>query len=121
MIPAVVKWQIITPQPDVVAAYYKRLFGWSVVDANALGYREMRSRGTRGVDGGVGPSPAGAPSFVRLFVEVADVGVAVAEAAQLGASVLVPRSVLPDGDIMAILVDPAGVSFGLCEERRTGS
>jgi predicted enzyme related to lactoylglutathione lyase len=52
-------------------------------------------------------------SFVQLFVEVADVDAAIADAVKLGATVIVPKSVLPDGDTMAILHDPNGLSFGL--------
>ena len=35
-------------------------------------------------------------------------------ARSLGGKVLVPKSVLPDGDTMAVLHDPTGISFGVC-------
>lgn len=114
MIPSVVKWQIITPQPDVSAAFYKSLFGWSVALDNALGYRTLASGSGRGIDGGVWPAPPQTPSFVQLFIEVPDVEAALSLAQSLGATVLVPRAVLPDGDVMAVLQDPTGVTFGLC-------
>jgi predicted enzyme related to lactoylglutathione lyase len=31
----------------------------------------------------------------------------------LGATVIVPPTTLPDGDMMAILLDPAGLTFGV--------
>jgi hypothetical protein len=114
MIPAVVRWQIVTPQAEAAAAFYRSLFGWTVKQDNSLGYREVQSAGGRGIDGGIWPAPAGTPTMAQLFVEVADVDASIAAAVALGATVVVPRSVLPDGDTMAILVDPTGLAFGLC-------
>jgi predicted enzyme related to lactoylglutathione lyase len=50
---------------------------------------------------------------VQLFVEVDDIDAFIATATALGASVIVPKSELPDGDALAIVLDPAGLSFGL--------
>ncbi len=50
---------------------------------------------------------------MQLFVEVFDVDDCIAKAIRLGAKVLVPKSVLPDGDTMAVLLDPTGLSFGV--------
>ena len=52
---------------------------------------------------------------MQLFVEVLDVDDCIAKAIRLGAKVLVPKSVLPDGDTMAVLLDPTGLSFGVCQ------
>lgn len=113
----VVKWQIVAPDAGAVSAFYARLFDWSVAAGNALGYRELRSGDVRGIDGGVWPSPAPGPAMVQLFVEVEDVAAHLARAVELGARVLVPRTALPDGDVMALFVDPAGISCGLVQRR----
>ena len=112
----VVKWQIVASEAGSVAAFYKKLFDWTVDASNALGYRELRSGEARGIDGGVWPSPAPGHATVQLFVEVADVAAQLNRAVGLGAKVLVPRTVLPDGDVMALLVDPAGLSFGIVQQ-----
>jgi predicted enzyme related to lactoylglutathione lyase len=109
----VVAWQIVATDPDAVAAFYRDLFGWTLAVDNALRYRELRSGGGTGIDGGVWPAPPGAPTFVQLLVEVEDIDAMVARAEAQGARVVVPKSVLPDGDAMAVLVDPAGLAFGL--------
>lgn len=114
MNPAVVRWQIVTPQAEESARFYKQLFGWKIDQNNGLGFRELLSASDRGIDGGVWPAPAGAPSFVQLFIEVPDVDASVTAAQALGAVVIVPKSVLPDGDEMAVLRDPTGITFGLC-------
>lgn len=114
----VVKWQIVAPDAAAVTSFYSKLFGWTVDASNALGYRELRSGDERGIDGGVWPAPAPGAAMVQLFVEVDDVQLHLDRAASLGAKVLVPRTELPDGDVMALFVDVAGLSCGLVQARR---
>ena len=117
----VVRWQIVTSQPEACASFYSRLFDWKETHDNALGYRELNSGSDRGIDGGVWPAPPQVPGFVQLFVEVPDIDACVANAVRLGASVIVPKSKLPDGDAMAVLRDPTGLSFAVCTMRTNGS
>ena len=46
---AVVRWQIVTPHAESSANFYKKLFGWTVTQDNALGYRELKSGSDRGI------------------------------------------------------------------------
>jgi uncharacterized protein len=117
---SVVQWQIVTPEADSTAKFYGALFGWKVTTSNALGYREVNSSNGKGIDGGVWPAPAGVKPFVQLFVEVEDVDATIAAAAKLGATVIVPKSALPDGDVMAVLADPSGITFGVMTSRASG-
>ena len=113
----VVAWQIMAKDPEAMAAFYTRLFGWKVHDDNALGFRRIETGGSRGIDGGIWPSPPEGHSFVQLFIEVGDVSAYVEKAVSHGAKVLIPPQKLPDGDEMAILLGPEGVSFGLKKRR----
>ncbi|MFL6530239.1 MAG: VOC family protein [Chthoniobacterales bacterium] len=115
----VVRWQILSAEPDKTATFYQRLFAWTLSKANSLGYRELKSGVKGSVDGGVWPAPGGEGNFVQLFVEVEDVDQCIAEAEKLGGKVLMPKSVLPDGDVMAVLQDPTGLSFGVCTINKT--
>ena len=60
-------------------------------------------------------APPQAHSFVQLFVEVEDIAADVDKAKALGAMVLIPPQRLPEGDQLAILRDPEGMSFGLMQ------
>jgi predicted enzyme related to lactoylglutathione lyase len=113
----VVRWQILSPDSEKTAGFYVKLFAWKVSDANGLGYRELKTMADKSVDGGVWPAPQAERPFVQLFIEVPDVEGSIRKAEKLGASVLIPRSALPDGDVMAVLQDPTGLSFGICEIR----
>ena len=113
----VARWQIITPDPEATVRFYSAMFAWSTSNHNAMGYREVTTE-KPGIDGGIWPAPPGQPPFVQLFVSVPDVGEAVGRAVSLGAKVLLPDSTLPDGDRIAIVVDPVGMSVGLCTLQR---
>jgi predicted enzyme related to lactoylglutathione lyase len=112
----VVHWQALVRDPERAAKFYAASFGWSVDAANALGYRAIPAAG-RGIGGGIWPLPDGAP-MVQLFVEVANVDDALAGAQANGANVVIPKQVLPDGDEMAVIVDPEGIAWGLMRARR---
>ena len=116
----VVRWQLISPSPDASTRFMRSLFGWEVSRDNAMGYREIDT-GAGGLAGGVWPGPTEQPPFVQLFVAVPDVAACVEQATTLGAKVVVPRTVLPDGDTMAVIVDPTGLSIGICTLRERAS
>lgn len=109
----VVRWQIISPRPEDVSRFYGAVFGWTESRANALGYRELNTGSADGIHGGVWPAPPDAPTFVQLFVQVDDIDVTIRAVVANGGSVLVPKSVLPDGEVMAVVRDPLGTSVGL--------
>jgi predicted enzyme related to lactoylglutathione lyase len=110
----VVQWQMVSPDPDQSAKFFGRLFGWTTGQHNALGYRVVQTNSAKGIDGGIWPAPPQGLGFVQLFVEVADVDACVRTAVGLGATVVVPTSHLPDGDTLAVLRDPCGITVGVC-------
>jgi uncharacterized protein len=114
---AVMEFQIIAKNPEATAAFYQQLFGWTVDADNALGYRRLATGSAEGIQGGIWPAPPQAPTFVQLFIAVDDVAQSVAEAESLGAKVLIPATTLPEGDVMAVLQDPQGMTFGLSQRR----
>ncbi len=109
----VMQFQILAKNPDKVAEYYKSLFGWNIETNNALAYRVIQTGSEAGIQGGIWPSPPEGHGMVQLFVEVEDVQAAVEQSAQLGGNVIIQPQTLPDGDEMAVILDPEGISFGL--------
>jgi predicted enzyme related to lactoylglutathione lyase len=107
----VVQWQALVRDPERAAAFYGAVFGWSVDDRNALGYRAVPPA-PGGIAGGLWPLSDGQP-MVQLFVAVPDVDAALAAAEANGAHVVIPKQVLPDGDEMAVIADPEGIAWGL--------
>lgn len=113
----VMQWQMLSKNPDELAKFYAQLFGWSVNADNPMGYRVINTGSQQGIQGGIWPAPPQAQTFTQLFVAVSDVGATFRRAIEMGAKPLVPPQKLPDGDEMAILQDPQGMSFGLMSLR----
>lgn len=114
---AVTQFQILSKDPERTAKFYGQLFHWSIDANNALGYRQIRTGSKDGIQGGIWPAPPQASNFVQLFVSVADVKAAVKSAEGLGAKVIIPATMLPEGDEMAVLLDPEGMSFAVWRSR----
>ena len=114
----VAHWQIVARNPDRAAEFYKAVFGWAVDAGNSMGYREVDTRSSTGVNGGIWPAPPEGQPMVTLYVEVDDVAGQVKRAVDHGAKVVMPHQKLPDGDEMAVIIDPEGIPFGLM--RRAG-
>ena len=109
----VVQFQILSKRPDETAQFYGDLFGWTVNADNPMGYRQIATGSAEGIQGGIWPAPPQAPNFVQLFIAVDDVATAVRKAEGLGGKLLIPPTVLPEGDEMAVLHDPQGMSFAI--------
>ena len=57
-------------------------------------------------------------TFVQLFVAVDDVAESVKRAEGLGAKLIIPPTTLPEGDVIAVMLDPQGMSFALTKRVR---
>jgi uncharacterized protein len=109
----VMQFQILSKTPDETAQFYGALFGWKVDANNPMGYRRIDTGSKEGIQGGIWPAPPQSPNFVQLYVGVDDVKAAAGKAEELGARLLIPPTTLPEGDEMAVLLDPQGMSFVL--------
>lgn len=108
----VIQFQVLARDPDAAARFYQEAFGWGIDRNNALGYRAI-STGPAGIAGGIWPAPPEGTPVVQLFIGVEDVSACVARAQAHGATVIVPPQRLPDGDELAIIADPQGITFGV--------
>ena len=116
----VMRWQILTKFPEKLEEFYTALFGWSTSADNPLGYREVNTASSEGIQGGFWPiSPNEGPSMVQLFICVDDVKSYVQKAQELGAQIVMPAQTLPGGDEMAIAIDPDGIPFGIFRPPRS--
>ncbi|HLJ86380.1 MAG TPA: VOC family protein [Candidatus Angelobacter sp.] len=115
----VTEFQILSKAPDETAKFYAGLFGWSIDASNSLGYRRIQTGSKEGIQGGIWPAPPQAPNFVQLFVAVEDVHAAVKKAEEMGARTIIPPATLPEGDEMAVMLDPQGMSFAVWRKSKS--
>ena len=106
------QFQMLARDPEATAAFYQRVFGWEIHQRNALGVRQF-STGPEGMVGAIWPTPPEGRPLVQIFIAAPDLEAAVARATGLGAQVVVPPQALPEGDALAVLVDPEGRPFGI--------
>ena len=110
----VMHWQILTKQPKKLEDFYSALFGWKISGDNPLGYKQVDTNSADGINGGLWPiSDQEGHSMVQLFIRVDDVKTHVKKAESLGARIVIPPQTLPQGDEMAVAVDPDGVPFAI--------
>ena len=109
----VMQWQILARDPAKATEFYTNLFDWTVNANNALNYRMVDTGSDRGIDGGIWPAPPEGHGIVTLYVEVGDVQAYATKAIGLGGKVIIPPQKLPDGDEMAVLLDPEGIALGI--------
>ena len=114
----VTQFQILSKEPEACAQFFGELFGWKIDTANAMGYRQIHTGSSEGIQGGIWPAPPQAPEFTQLFITVADVKAVCAKAQALGARLLIPPTALPGGDEMAVLHDPRGLPFAVWSGKR---
>jgi predicted enzyme related to lactoylglutathione lyase len=122
MVDSVVHVEIIGRDPERLREFYGQLFGWQfdlpspvageVSDGEQYGFVNPVN-GSGPVAAGVGGGPSFAPHAI-FYVGVQDVAAALAEAARLGGSVVLPVSARPDGHlVVAQFADPEGTVVGL--------
>jgi uncharacterized protein len=109
----VIQFQILSKSPDETASFFSTLFEWKIDANNPLGYRRIETGSSEGIQGGIWPAPPQSPNFVQFFVGVDDVKAAAARAESLGGKVIIPPTVLPEGDEMSVLQDPQGMPFAV--------
>lgn len=107
------QFQILSKAPEETSRFYTELFGWTVNADNPMGYREIQTGSSEGIQGGIWPASPQASDFVQIFVAVDDVSAYAAKAQSLGAKILIPPTTLPDGGVMSVLHDCHGMPFAL--------
>lgn len=114
----VVHFEIIGTDGPKLRSYYSELFGWNIDANNPMNYgvvaREdnVNTDGI-GIGGGVGGGPDGYGGHVTVYVEVPDVGAALAKAESLGGKrIFGPDTVMGDM-VLGQFADPEGHVIGL--------
>ena len=109
----VMRFQIVSKKPLETARFYGSLFGWKLGASHPLGHRRIDTGSPEGIQGSIFPAPEQMESFVQLYMEVEDVQATVLKAGRLGAEVVIAPFVLPEGDEVAVLRDPLGLTFAV--------
>lgn len=118
----VTHFEVIGKDGEKLRGYYSELFGWEIDANNPMGYGIVPREGNTnaegaGIGGGVGQTPDG-EGHLTFYVEVPDVGAALAKAEELGGTkVMGPDEVPGMGIVLGHFKDPEGHLVGLVQSR----
>ena len=101
--------------------FYRNLFGWQIQDVPAINYGMVDTGVKMGINGGIGQLDPGEMPFVTFYVQVEDLQLYLDKAVSLGASVIIPVTVIPDMITFAMFSDPDGCRVGLVKGPQTPS
>jgi predicted enzyme related to lactoylglutathione lyase len=127
--PFVFVWdELVSTDPARAAAFYQQVFGWQpkAMDmGGGMTYTLFHRPGTQGPDGGpIGAggmmqSPPGVPhSFWIPYVHVDDTDARCAQAATLGAQIMVPPTDIPNVGRFACWLDPQQAGIAVMQSAR---
>ncbi|MGH2823255.1 MAG: VOC family protein [Thermoleophilaceae bacterium] len=117
----VVHFEVIGKDSEKLRSYYSELFGWEIDADNPMDYGTVPREGNTnaegaGIGGGVGKGPDDYEGHVTFYVEVPDVGAALAKAEELGGSKVFGPDEVPGIDLtLGQFADPEGHVIGLVQ------
>src|SRR5262245_4383393 len=118
----VVHFEIYGEDPDTLAIFYSRLFGWTIEAVPGMDYRFIKTVDTDAkgmptvpgsINGGLMTRPVPDARFWVSYVNVESVEASLRQARELGATVARGKSAVPGMGWFAIITDPQGNPFGL--------
>jgi predicted enzyme related to lactoylglutathione lyase len=117
--PVSMSWvELMTRDADAAVQFYGSVFGWTTqsFDMGGMPYLVARvgEKSTAGVAPMVGDQwPAEIPSHWMVYFEVADCDETVAKVQELGGTLSVPATDIPDVGRFAVAADPGGAAFAV--------
>lgn len=107
-------FELMTEDPERCKAFYGAVFDWQFDDASMPGYTLVNTGAEP--TGGVFPKPDEAPGVcLNAYFHVNDLDATLAKAAEHGATVLVPKTPIPNVGHFAMFADPEGIPIGLMQ------
>ena len=112
----VVHWEINSNNAQRLQEFYAQLFGWTINTDNPMHYGMVNTGSTLGAQGGIGqndPNQPVAPPPVTFYVQVSDLQATLDRVTELGGSVVMPVTEIPNMITFALFRDPDGNVIGL--------
>src|SRR5215213_4409237 len=115
-----IHFEVFASDPEAMAGFYERAFGWTVTRANISGDAAYWLITTgddaeMGINGGMGQGPAAPFPGTTTTMGVDDLDAAVEAVQGAGGSVLMGRMEIPGVGSLAYVADPEGRAFGIMQ------
>jgi predicted enzyme related to lactoylglutathione lyase len=112
---AVVHFEIHGQNPDVLHAFYRKVFGWSIDSNNPMAYGVVDTNsGGKGINGGI--ATGAGERGVMVYIDCDDVKATLDRAVAAGAELVMEPNVIPGLVELATFRDPEGNYLGLTKD-----
>lgn len=108
-------YELTTPDLNAAQTFYQTVIGWSVGDSGMPGMDYRLASLDTAMIAGMMKAEAGQPLGWTIYYAVDDCDATAAQAASLGATVIVPPADIPGTGRFVMLIDPQGVGFGILQ------
>jgi uncharacterized protein len=112
--PGALSWNdLLSPDVEASAAFYRALFGWEITEVEGSGgqYWSITNDGRQ--NGGMMPLPPGGHPAWNLYFACEDTDATIAQAGELGGETVMGPVDVPNGSRFAILRDPRNAVFSV--------
>jgi uncharacterized protein len=103
------------PEPEQTSKFYSELFGWHMQAMSEASYTLIDTHAGGGINGGIGQTQEGQPPHAVFYVEGQDIQALLDRAGELGATIVVGVTEVPDMVTFAQFTDPFGNLIGLVQ------
>ncbi|MGH8899898.1 MAG: VOC family protein [Egibacteraceae bacterium] len=107
----VVHFEILGTDGEALQSFYRDLFDWNIDTNNPLNYGMVDTGAEGGIGGGVSAGQDG--TGVRIYIAVDDPQAYLDRVEQMGGTVVIPVTEIPDTVTIALFADPQGNVIGL--------
>lgn len=113
----VVHFEFWTKSPERLSDFYRSAFGWDIRHIPEMKYWLTNSGQKTGINGGIfSPQEGTWPGNVCLYIDVPNLGDAVAQVRSAGGTMIVERQDVPGMGAFALFTDPDGRVNGIWEQ-----
>jgi predicted enzyme related to lactoylglutathione lyase len=104
---------LITPDVEASADFYRALFGWEIAEIEGSGGQYWSITNGGRLNGGIMPLPPGGHPAWNLYFACEDTDATLAKAKELGGETVMGPMDVPNGSRFAILRDPSNAVFSV--------
>jgi uncharacterized protein len=111
----VVHWELMSKEPEKVAGFYARIFGWKIDSRPELNYRIVDTGGDGGINGGIvkPDQPGPWPGNMLFYILVDDLAAYRSKVVAEGGKIHVEEHKVPGMGRFSLFTDPEGRMMGL--------
>jgi len=117
----VVHWELMSKDPEKVAAFYEKLFGWKIKYMPEMNYRLVETEAGPGVgiNGGIlkPTRPEPWPGNMTMYIDVDDLAAYRKRVVAEGGTIQVEEQEVPGMGWFCLFTDPEGRMMGLWKNK----